>query len=122
MRGIRTPSTLTEPTHAHRRLDRCVTGTRGAGPVTGPRGFSTFNAPPDGVWATVHFKQTATTVTGSATGGGPSNSEVGLPSARPELKTTSLWIETDGTTPLMLRAAKLKPGGATPLFNGKDLT
>jgi hypothetical protein len=94
----------------------------GAGTVTGPRGFSAFNAPADGMWATVHYAQTAKGVTGSATGGGPSNSEVGLPSTRPELKSASLMIETDGTTPVLVRAAKLRPGGTTSLFNGKDLT
>ena len=94
----------------------------GVATVAGPRGFSTFNAPPDGMWATVHYAQTSRTVTGSAIGGGPSQTDVGLPSTRAELKAASLLIETDGTTPVLVRAARLKPGGTTPLFNGKDLT
>jgi hypothetical protein len=94
----------------------------GAGTVAGPRGFSTFTAPPDGMWATVHYAQTSRTVTGSAIGGGPSQTDVGLPSTRAELKAASLLIETDGVVPFLVRSAKLKPGGTSALFNGKDLT
>ena len=93
----------------------------GVGTVASPKGFSTFNAPPDGVWATVRYVQAGDTATGSATGGGPSRSEIGKPSTRPELAAAPLLIETDGTTTVLVHLAKLKPGGTAPLFNGKDL-
>ncbi|MBN9519159.1 DUF1080 domain-containing protein [bacterium] len=94
----------------------------GVGTVASPKGHSTFNAPPDGAWATVRYKQEGNTATGSATGGGPSSTKVGQPSDRAEFKVASLLIETDGTTPVLVRSAKLRPLGTTPLFNGKDLT
>ncbi|HEX4608294.1 MAG TPA: DUF1080 domain-containing protein [Urbifossiella sp.] len=94
----------------------------GTGTVVSPKGRSTFNAPPDGVWATVRYSQSPTGSSGSATGGGPSQTTAGQPSTRPELAAAPFLIETDGTTPVRVRLAKLKPGGAAPLFNGKDLT
>lgn len=94
----------------------------GVGTVASPKGRSTFNAPPDGAWAVVRYQQSPAGASGSATGGGPSQSTIGQPTTRPELATAPLLIETDGTTPVLVRAAKLKPGGTTPLFNGKDLT
>jgi len=93
----------------------------GKGTARAPKGFSTFNSPPEGAWAIVQYTQTANIVTGTASGAGPSNTEL-KPSTRPELKTPPFLIETDGTTPVLVRSAKLKPGGTTPLFNGKDLT
>jgi len=94
----------------------------GVGTVVSPRGHANFNAPPDGEWATVRYTQDGNFASLSATGGGPSQSQAGPPSARPELKSAPFLIETDGTTPVMLRAAKLKPGGTVSLFNGKNLT
>jgi hypothetical protein len=94
----------------------------GKGTVHAPKGFSTFNSPPEGEWAIIQYTQTANIVHGTASGAGPSNTEVGKASTRPELKIAPFLIETDGTNPVYLRLAKLKPLGTTPLFTGKDLS
>jgi hypothetical protein len=93
----------------------------GAGKVISPNGHSTFNSPPEGAWATVRYSQDGNSASLSATGGGASQSQAGQVSDRPELKRAPFLIETDGTTPVLVRAAKLKPGGTTALFNGKTL-
>jgi hypothetical protein len=94
----------------------------GKATVHAPKGFSTFDSPPERGWAVVVYSQTPANISGSATGAGPSNTEIGKPSTRPELAGAALSIETDGTTPLYVRSAKLKPGGTAPLFNGRDLS
>lgn len=114
--------TVAYPTSRFGDVFDYVVEVAGVGTVASPFGHSTFNAPPDGVWATVRYAQAGNNARGSATGGGPSQTQVGQPSIRAELKAAPLLIETDGTTPVLVRAAKLKPGVTTSLFNGKDLT
>jgi hypothetical protein len=94
---------------------------RGAGKVSSPSGFSEFQAGNPANWGSVEYSQAADFASGSATTAGSSNTEVGTPNPRPELKGAPLVIETDGKTELAVRSVKLRPLGAKPLFNGKDL-
>jgi hypothetical protein len=94
----------------------------GAGIVAHPRGYDSFTAPPEGVWATIRYVQNRNGGSGGTTGGASSKGVIGMPTDHPELRAAPLLIETDGTTPVLVRAAKLKPGGTVSLFNGKDLS
>jgi hypothetical protein len=95
---------------------------RGAGRIDGPRGFSQFDTGPRAGWGRVVYSQSPGSVSGSALTQGASSTETGDASKRPELASAPLLIETDGKTPLEVRAVKLRPVGAKPIFNGKDLT
>jgi hypothetical protein len=114
--------TVAYPTSRFGETFEFVLDVSGAGTVHNPRGFSTFDSAPEAAPAVVKYAQTPQQATGSATGSGPSRSVLAGKSDRPELAAAPLLIETDGTRPVYVRSAKLKPGGVVSLFNGKDLS
>ncbi|QDU21666.1 3-keto-disaccharide hydrolase [Urbifossiella limnaea] len=92
----------------------------GTGSVSSPKERVEFESDPVTGWRTVTYRRTDTGV-GMGSSGPGSVRGMSQKTDRPELAAAPFVIETDGTTPVRVRAAKLKPGGTTSLFNGKDL-
>lgn len=95
---------------------------RGAGAVTARHGKAKFRAAGDR-WGAVRYNPAPAV-------GDPGFTAVDLDAElspaddadRAALRTAPVVIQTDGRTPVEVRSVRLRPLGAEPLFNGKDLS